>query len=88
VARDVHAPLRSAIEAAAQRDPERVALAGGGETRTYGELALLLDGDGDSRRQVRTVSPSVAAAEAILRDSLRGDSLLLLDGKTTAEEAE
>ena len=36
-------PLRAAIDAVAQQDPDRIALTGRGDSRTYGELARLLD---------------------------------------------
>ncbi len=85
---DPHLLLRDAIAAAARRDPDRVALAGGEESRTYGELALLLEGGGDSsRREALTVGARVADVETVLRASLGGASLLLLDANTTTAEA-
>jgi acyl transferase domain-containing protein/acyl-coenzyme A synthetase/AMP-(fatty) acid ligase/acyl carrier protein len=85
-----HAQLREAIAAAARRDPERVALVGGGERRTYGELArLLAEAPAPAaRRQALAVAPTVADVEAVLRASVAGASLLLLDARTTAAELE
>lgn len=84
-------PLHAAIAAAAQSDPDRPALVDRDGVRTYGELALLLEDCGATEaplRQTRTVTACVADAEEILRRSFRGDSLLLLDDRTTATEAE
>ncbi len=89
--RDPHRLLRASIGDTAHRDPDRVALVDRSGSCSYGELALLLgEGGGDEeppRREALTVSAGVAGVEAILRGSFRGDSLLLLDPKTTAEEA-
>ncbi len=92
-------PLGEAIAAAARRDPERVALADGVASRSYGELAQLLaaagegGGEGAGRweeagRDVIALAPEVGAVEAVLRRSLGGESLLLLDPKATAAERE
>jgi acyl transferase domain-containing protein/acyl-coenzyme A synthetase/AMP-(fatty) acid ligase/acyl carrier protein len=81
--------LGEAIEAAARRDPDRVALVDEGSARTYGQLAMLLDGSqAPSRREAVAVGPAVADVEALLRRSFRGESLLLLDRNVRAEELE
>jgi acyl transferase domain-containing protein/acyl-coenzyme A synthetase/AMP-(fatty) acid ligase/acyl carrier protein len=81
--------LGEAIEAAARRDPDRVALVDEGSARTYGQLAMLLDGSqAPSRREAVAVGPAVADVEALLRRSFRGESLLLLARNVRAEELE
>ncbi len=84
-----HALLRDAIAAAARRDPERVALAAGAERRSYGELAALLEVEAEEGdREAVLLGSRVAEVESVLRRSLAGESLLLLDGRTTAAERE
>ncbi len=88
-ARDHLAPLREAVTAVARAEPERPALKDASESRTYGELAALLDAVGagrPGRRETRAVAAAVAAVESVLRESRDGTSLLLLDEKTTIAE--
>lgn len=85
--------LRGAIESVASRSPERLALAGagGGEARTYAELAELLARAGERPapgRHARRVSPTVADAELLLSETCRGRGLLALDAGTTEWELE
>jgi acyl transferase domain-containing protein/acyl-coenzyme A synthetase/AMP-(fatty) acid ligase/acyl carrier protein len=83
--------LAAAIEAVARREPERLALVGEGEARTYGDLAASIPAQpqpADAARQARLVEATVAGAEEVLRDCLAGVSTLLLDPRTTAEEQE
>ncbi|HET7591263.1 MAG TPA: SDR family NAD(P)-dependent oxidoreductase [Solirubrobacterales bacterium] len=81
--------LGEAIEAVALREPDRVALLDAGSTRTYGQLAMLLDGSRRSgRRRAVAVGPLVADVEALLRRSFGGESLLLLDRSVRPEELE
>jgi acyl transferase domain-containing protein/acyl-coenzyme A synthetase/AMP-(fatty) acid ligase/acyl carrier protein len=90
-AADPRAQLREAIRATARRDPDRVALSGGGESRSYGELARLLAEAAerpDPRRRALALAPTVADAEAVLRQAMQGASLLLLDARTTTAELE
>ncbi len=81
--------LSEAIEAVALHEPDRVALADGGESRTYGQLAFLVEGaESSNRREAIAVGPSVAGVETLLRRSFRGESLLLLDRAVRREELE
>jgi pimaricinolide synthase PimS1 len=82
--------LRAAVAAVAREDPQRPALIGAGERRSYGELAALFGGleVGPPRRRALAVDPTVAAVETVLSESLGGADLLLADGRTTAAELE
>jgi acyl transferase domain-containing protein/acyl-coenzyme A synthetase/AMP-(fatty) acid ligase/acyl carrier protein len=83
--------LRAAIEEAARRGPDRIALDDGAESRSYDELAERLAaaaGTDDGGRRALAVQSSVADVESVLTATFAGASLLLLDAKTTARERE
>ncbi len=83
--------FRRAVAATAASHPERVALADADGSRSYAELAGLLEDAGGGRRggrRVLGVGRSLADVEAILSASCAGESLLLLDSATTAWELE
>jgi acyl transferase domain-containing protein/acyl-coenzyme A synthetase/AMP-(fatty) acid ligase/acyl carrier protein len=83
--------LRDAIGATARRSPDRVALSDGSASRSYAELAALLEGAARqrrSRRRALAVGRSLGEVEAILRASCAGESLLLVDAGATATEVE
>jgi acyl transferase domain-containing protein/non-ribosomal peptide synthetase component E (peptide arylation enzyme)/short-subunit dehydrogenase/D-arabinose 1-dehydrogenase-like Zn-dependent alcohol dehydrogenase/acyl carrier protein len=88
---DPSATLRAAVAGAARRDPDRVALVDGEMSRTYGELARLLEraaaADGGPRR-AQALGRSVADVEAVLGATCAGGSPLLLDEGATAWEVE
>jgi polyene macrolide polyketide synthase len=83
--------LRTAVEATAGRSPNRLALSDGREERTYGELATLLSeaaSGASAARRALLLGRSLAEVELVLRESAGGNSLLLLDSKTTDWERE
>ncbi|HEX3174221.1 MAG TPA: beta-ketoacyl synthase N-terminal-like domain-containing protein, partial [Solirubrobacterales bacterium] len=80
--------LATAIAEVAAHDPRRIALTDGRIERTYADLARVLDVEaGEASWGSILVGDSVGDAERILGEAARGASLLMLDGRTTAEEA-
>ena len=83
--------LRVAVEATAGRDPDRSALTAGARSRSYGELAQLLEQASRRRqpgRRALAVGRSLADVETILAESCAGSGLLLVDVGATAWEVE
>ena len=83
--------LREAVEAAASRSPEQVAIADAEGARTYAALAELLAGAGEGRqgeRRAERLSPALGDVELLLAEACRGASMLVLDAAATDWELE
>jgi len=82
--------LRAAIQEVAQLEPDRAALTDGQDTRTYGELAMLLEAGGSPEqaglKAVFPVTGCLGDVELLLRKSVAGSSLLVLDARATSWE--
>src|SRR5437870_856066 len=82
-------PLRSAIDEIAQADPGRVAVTDGDRSRTYGELARLIEKRGTDEpggRHSFQLSGTIEDAERIVIEACAGVDLLLMDAKATEWE--
>src|SRR6185295_19141518 len=83
--------LRAAVEATARREPGRIALTDGVDSRSYGELAGLLDEAARRPRPGRrafAAGRTVGDVEAILAESCAGSGLLLVVADATAWEVQ